>query len=311
MQVDGGARVQPRAAVRLRRLPGHVDVRVDRDVGRGEGLRRRRRLRPLPRLLGRAARRADHVARRRRSAQLRRPEDVRLGDLEPLARPRYGAEVVRQAWAISQANSVAGGGFAPGLRPGDPRRRGGPGFAPSFGDFTAATAEWDAANSGIHEGATFPRRSTARGTLARTARRGDRDGRPHRVRALRRARRRRRRDAAPDGRAAGRHARAASRWSASTATKPDARRRPARRRRAGHRRRWPTPAASSRITAVVVNADTSHVGLRRQRTTGSGRRTTSVVSPLEPPTTGADRADVDADARRPTRLADRRPRRRP
>ena len=47
-------------------------------------------------------------------AQLRRPEDVRLGDLEPLARGAATApEVVRRAWAISQDNSVAGGGFAP------------------------------------------------------------------------------------------------------------------------------------------------------------------------------------------------------
>ena len=36
----------------------------------------------------------------------------------------YGPSVVRQAWAISQANSVAGGGFAPArVRPRDPRRR--------------------------------------------------------------------------------------------------------------------------------------------------------------------------------------------
>ena len=34
-----GARVQPRAPVRLRHVPGHVDVRVDRDLGGGEGLR--------------------------------------------------------------------------------------------------------------------------------------------------------------------------------------------------------------------------------------------------------------------------------
>ena len=40
----GRARVQPRAPVRLRRLPGPVDVRVDGDVDGGEGLPRRQRL---------------------------------------------------------------------------------------------------------------------------------------------------------------------------------------------------------------------------------------------------------------------------
>ena len=125
-----GARVQPRAAVRLRRLPGHLDVRVDGDLVGGEGLRRRQRLRLLPRLLGRGARRADHVPRRRRSAQLRRPEDVRLGDLEPLDRRALRAGGRSAGRGRSRRPTPSrGGGFAPRAYDKAIQHEGGPGFA--------------------------------------------------------------------------------------------------------------------------------------------------------------------------------------
>jgi hypothetical protein len=79
---------------------------------------------------------------------------------------RYEAQVVRRAWAVSVANSVAGGGFAPGAYDRAIRDSCGPGFAYEFEEFTASVAEWSAANSGIHEGATFPVEVDRNGTLA-------------------------------------------------------------------------------------------------------------------------------------------------
>jgi hypothetical protein len=70
---------------------------------------------------------------------------------------RFGAESVRLAWALSQNDTVDGGGFAPLAYDRAIRARGGPGFAPELQDFLAATAEWDAADSGVREGPTFPR----------------------------------------------------------------------------------------------------------------------------------------------------------
>src|SRR5215213_7863775 len=79
----------------------------------------------------------------------------------------YGPDVVRRAWALSQANSVAGGGFAPiAYEKAIQSFTGpGPGFASELATFTAATAEWDAANSGIREGSTFPQEVARSGTL--------------------------------------------------------------------------------------------------------------------------------------------------
>src|SRR5215217_2988146 len=78
---------------------------------------------------------------------------------------RYGAQVVRRAWAKSQANSVAGGGFAPGAYNRAIQDSCGPGFAFEFEDFTASVAEWGASNSGIREGSSFPPMVTRAGTL--------------------------------------------------------------------------------------------------------------------------------------------------
>ena len=53
---DARPRVQPRAPVRPRRVPGRLAVRVDRDLGRGQGLPRRQRLPQLRRAFARPPR---------------------------------------------------------------------------------------------------------------------------------------------------------------------------------------------------------------------------------------------------------------
>jgi hypothetical protein len=71
---------------------------------------------------------------------------------------RYGAQVVRQAWAVSPANSDLGTGygFAPRAYDRAIKDSCGPGFTFEVEDFTSSVAEWQAPNSGIHEGADFP-----------------------------------------------------------------------------------------------------------------------------------------------------------
>ncbi len=103
------------------------------------------------------ARRTAHVARRRRVAQLGRSQDVRLGDLEPLAR-----KPLRRAGRAPSLGSLAEPTRSPAeaspLVPMTKRSADTAGRASrsSSCDFTASVAEWDAANSGIHEGPTFP-----------------------------------------------------------------------------------------------------------------------------------------------------------
>jgi hypothetical protein len=64
----------------------------------------------------------------------------------------YGEEIVRRAWE----DSVAAGSFAPGAYDAAIRQHGGPGFSNEFDRFAAATAEWQAPNSGFPEGGLFP-----------------------------------------------------------------------------------------------------------------------------------------------------------
>jgi hypothetical protein len=80
---------------------------------------------------------------------------------------RYGADVVRRAWDVSDfpEESVDGGGFAPGAYDRAITDKGGRGFADEFQEMSAATAEWDAVDSGIREGAKFSLEVTRRGTL--------------------------------------------------------------------------------------------------------------------------------------------------
>ena len=95
-----------------------------------------------------------------------RPEDVRLGDLEPLVERRYGADVRQRLELAGVLGLAAGSPRAPTtLRsPGRARRRR---LRDEFAEFAAATAEWELADSGIHEGddpARRPWTSGASGT---------------------------------------------------------------------------------------------------------------------------------------------------
>jgi hypothetical protein len=65
---------------------------------------------------------------------------------------RYGQDVVRQAWE----DSVKATSFAPSAYDAAIRQHGGPGFAADFASFSAATAEWQAPNSGFPEGSLYP-----------------------------------------------------------------------------------------------------------------------------------------------------------
>ncbi len=66
---------------------------------------------------------------------------------------RYGANVVRDAWADSVHTTPVS--FAPGAYDASIRQHGGAGFPDSFDRFAAATAEWQAGNSGFPDGALY------------------------------------------------------------------------------------------------------------------------------------------------------------
>jgi hypothetical protein len=65
---------------------------------------------------------------------------------------RYGETVVRGAWE----DSVQAGSFAPAAYDAAIRQHGGAGFAPEFDAFAAATAEWQAPDSGFPDGRLYP-----------------------------------------------------------------------------------------------------------------------------------------------------------
>jgi hypothetical protein len=65
---------------------------------------------------------------------------------------RFGQDVIRNAWE----DSVAANSFAPGAYDRAIRQHGGVGFSDEFDRFAAATAEWQAANSGFPEGDLYP-----------------------------------------------------------------------------------------------------------------------------------------------------------
>jgi hypothetical protein len=65
---------------------------------------------------------------------------------------RYGQDIVRGAWE----DSVKAGSFAPAAYDAAIRQHGGVGFDDEFDRFAAATAEWQAVNSGFPEGALYP-----------------------------------------------------------------------------------------------------------------------------------------------------------
>jgi hypothetical protein len=65
---------------------------------------------------------------------------------------RFGEDVVRNAWE----DSVTAGSFGPAAYDTAIRADGGGGFADEFDRFAAATAEWQAQNSGFPDGALYP-----------------------------------------------------------------------------------------------------------------------------------------------------------
>jgi hypothetical protein len=65
---------------------------------------------------------------------------------------RFGPDVVRSAWE----GSVQAKSFAPDAYGAAIKRAGGKDFSDEFGRFSAATAEWQAQNSGFPEGASYP-----------------------------------------------------------------------------------------------------------------------------------------------------------
>jgi hypothetical protein len=65
---------------------------------------------------------------------------------------RYGQDIIRNAWE----GSVKAGSFAPRAYDTAIRKHGGGGFSKEFSQFAAATAEWQASNSGFPEGSLYP-----------------------------------------------------------------------------------------------------------------------------------------------------------
>ena len=139
-QRHGRPRVQPPAAAELRQLPGRVDVRVDRGLGRGAGLSR-----TINDYLNYVA---DFAAKPRQP----------ITDRQRRRRLKIYGAAVWNHWLDSAAAGTgtrrdppALGGLRldqPGrlrgrrLRPGDPQRAAGEGFSREFARFAAATAEW-------------------------------------------------------------------------------------------------------------------------------------------------------------------------
>ena len=80
--------------------------------------------------------------------------------------------------------SVDGDGFAPFAYDRAIRAAGGAGSRASFGTSLAATAEWDAADSGVREGAKFPDEVDREGTSAYGGTPRRRTGQSHGLRAL-------------------------------------------------------------------------------------------------------------------------------
>jgi hypothetical protein len=64
----------------------------------------------------------------------------------------YDEAVIRRAWELS----INQGSFAPGAYDKAIREHHGPGFSYELANFAASTAEWKAAGSRVHEGASFP-----------------------------------------------------------------------------------------------------------------------------------------------------------
>ena len=146
-------RVQPHPPVRLRRLPGRLVRRVDRDLDGGPGLQRDQRLPALRAALGEALRHADHGERDPR---------VRLGGLEPLADPPLRPLDHPQGLGRGdprQARRLLGRR----LRPRDPRRRAAP-TSTTTSPASPATSPSGAPSDVFREGSLYldvPRQGSA------------------------------------------------------------------------------------------------------------------------------------------------------
>ena len=264
----------------------------------------------------RPSRSADHGRPANAKASARRLKQYGSAIWKPLARAGLGSaapERPSRAWDL--AADTADDGFAPAPTTRDPRCRRRRVRGASSATSPAATAEWDVADSGIHEGVKFPSEVRPRAERCRSAaRREPAHARPHRVRALRR-----RRPPPPAGStspaAARRALPGASPSSGSTA----------RRLRRGSAQPLPTrdgrvtvtladPGRFSRITAVV-NSDTSHAASTPTARTGTGRRRPAVALARPPGRRDAQRVRSPTPAgasrrspvgpRRPPRRADR------
>ena len=152
---DPRPRVQPHPPVRLRRLPGPLVRRVDRDLDGGPGLQRHRRLPALRAALGQAlGHAADRPARSRSTA---RPSGTSGWSAAT------ATAIVRKAWA--RAIHVRPGGFSVGAYERAIRAAGPSDLGHDFARFAAAVAEWRTGEgfreSGLYPGHAAPGRAAA------------------------------------------------------------------------------------------------------------------------------------------------------
>ena len=249
---DARPRVQPHPPVRLRRLPGRLVRRVDRDLDGGPGLQRHQRLPALRAALGQAL---GHAADRQLD------QGVRLRGLEPVA----GAPL-----RAARSSARPGRGRStpdPAASPSPPtNRRSAPPAAPTSA--TTSPASPPTSPSGAPGRASARATSTptcrARGPAARRAP-ADPPAQPHDLPAAARPRRRAaarssstppRRGATATGLAlvgrigSERSGRTVTRSTSAAAA-------------ASSRVRLADPGRFSRITAVLVNADAERRRLQR------------------------------------------------
>ena len=138
-------RVQPHPPVRLRRLPGRLVRRVDRDLDGGPGLQRHQRLPALRAALGQALR---HAADRELD------QGVRLGGLERVAGPPLRPLDHPQGLGAGDPRA----GRAASRSPPTTRRSAPPGgsdFSRDFARFAADVAEWRT-DAVFREGDLYP-----------------------------------------------------------------------------------------------------------------------------------------------------------
>ena len=256
---DPRPRVQPHPPVRLRRLPGPLVRRVDRDLDGGPGLRRHRRLPALRAALGEAL---GHAADRELD------QGVRLGGLEPVAgaalrrrrscaRPGRGRSTSAPAASRSAPTSAA------------IRAAGRSDLGHDFAHFAAAVAEWRT-GEGFERERPLPRHAAAGRAAARRPA-ADAAAQPHHLRSCCGCTPA---AAAPSSCRRWRRAGSPPAWPWSAAIGSERQGRTVTRldfSRGGGRLsvRLGDPGRFSRITAVVVNADAAPAASARAGSTGA------------------------------------------